>query len=69
MDKAIAIYGDWALHDEMGDKVELNEEMTHTALDRLEYWQKKHALKFDYYLIDAFWYDPEGNYQQFKKSH
>lgn len=69
MDKAISIYGDWALHDEIGDKVKLNEEMTHSALDRLECWQKEHALKFDFYLIDAFWYDPEGNYQQFKKSH
>lgn len=69
MRRAISIYGDWALHDEIGDKVELSEEMTQSALDRLEYWQKKHKVKFDYYLIDAFWYDPEGNYQQFKKSH
>ena len=67
MNKTASIYCDWALHDELSDTVELDEAMTEKALDRLEYWQKKHILKFEYYLIDAFWYDPEGNYQQFKR--
>ena len=67
MNKTVSIYCDWALHDELSDTVELDEAMTEKALDRFEYWQKKHILKFEYYLIDAFWYDPEGNYQQFKR--
>jgi len=69
MNKTILIYCDWTLHDELADTVKLDETMTQKALDRLEYWQKEYGLKFDYYLIDAFWYDPEGNYQQFKRPH
>jgi len=69
MKKPFSIYGDWALHDELGDTVELTEEMTRGVLDRLGRWQKEHDLAFEYYLIDTLWFDPEGNYQQFKKPH
>lgn len=63
-----SVYCDWGLHDELGDNVELNERMTLEVLDRLEYW-RENGLRFDYYLFDAFWFDPNGDYKQFKRTH
>ncbi len=66
--KPFSIYCDWGLHDELGDKIELDEKMTLEVLDRLKNWKEK-GITFDYYLFDAFWFDPGGDYKQFKKPH
>ena len=68
MVKIFSVYCDWGLHDELGDNIELDEKMTLSVLDRLEYWREK-GVTFDYYLFDAFWFDPNGDYKQFKKTH
>ncbi|MBC7321321.1 hypothetical protein H5T89_11835 [bacterium] len=66
--RPFSIYCDWGLHDELGDNIELDEKMTLEVLDRLKYWKEK-GIIFDYYLFDAFWFDPNGDYKQFKKTH
>jgi len=69
MKRPFSVYCDWAYHDELGDSVELDEKMTMTALDALERWKRAHGFGFDYYLLDAFWFDPRGAYKEFKKTH
>lgn len=65
----LKIYCDWGLHDELSDEgVELTEKLTLQALETLSRLQSK-GVVFDYYLMDAFWFDPAGDYTQFKKSH
>lgn len=66
--RPFSVYCDWGLHDELGDNIELDEKMTLEVLDRLKYWREK-GVTFDYYLFDAFWFDPSGDYKQFKKTH
>jgi len=66
--KVFSVYCDWGLHDELGDNIELDEKMTLEVLDRLKYWKEK-GVTFDYYLFDAFWFDPNGDYKQFKETH
>jgi hypothetical protein len=61
----ISIYCDWALHDELGDTVRLTEEMTLGVLGTLARWQADHAVSFDYYLLDAFWFEQPGDYMRF----
>ncbi len=60
-----SVYCDWALHDELGDDVRLSHEMTMEVLDVLERWQRRHGVGFDYYLLDAFWFDQPGDYTRF----
>jgi hypothetical protein len=69
MMRSTPIYCDWAAHDELGTlvKPELNEQLTNTLLDQLQVMKSKYEIHFDYYLMDAFWYDPNGAYLTFKK--
>jgi len=69
MRRPFSIYCDWAMHDELGDDIELDEAMTLKALDILERWKTEFGVSFDYYLLDAFWFDPRMPYTAFKKSH
>lgn len=64
-----AIYCDWGLHDELSDAIELTEAMTLQMLGHLEAVERSHGIKFDYYLIDAFWFAENGCYIDFKQPH
>ncbi len=59
------IFGDWAAHDELSDNIHLTEELTLELLDHLEYLAERWGIKFDYYLMDAFWFDPAADYIKF----
>ncbi len=65
MRRPISIYCDWAMHDELGDTVQLTEELTMRALDALERWAAL-GVSFDYYLFDCFWFESPGDYTSFK---
>ena len=69
MRRPFSIFCDWSMHDELGDAIELDEAMTLSALDTLERWQREFAVRFDYYLLDAFWFDPSAPYTAFKQPH
>lgn len=69
MRRPFSIYCDWSMHDELGDDIELDEAMTLSALATLEHWQREFAVHFDYYLLDAFWFDPAAPYTAFKQPH
>lgn len=57
-------YSTWALHDELGDTVPLDEALVLRALDSLERWR---AFDFfpQYFNIDYGWTDPELGYRHF----
>jgi hypothetical protein len=69
MPKARPIYCDWAAHDELGTllKPQLTEELVNSLLDILQSMKSSDGTQFSYYLMDAFWYDPQGAFVNFKK--
>lgn len=69
MRRPFSIFCDWSMHDELGDAIELDEAMTLSALATLERWQREFAVHFDYYVLDAFWFDPAAPYTAFKQPH
>lgn len=60
----LRIYGDWGAHDEMAGEKELDEQLSFRQLSLLKKG-KERGVSFDYYLMDAFWYDRKGNYLTF----
>ena len=69
MQRPFSILCDWSMHDELGDRVELDERMTRRALRTLRRWKDAFGVTFDYYLLDAFWFDVTQPYTAFKKPH
>lgn len=60
-----SVYSTWGFHDELGDTVRVSEELCLRALDRLEAWRDRHGFGFDYFHIDAFWFDRTRPYDRF----
>lgn len=62
------IYCDWGLHDDMteGDPV-LTAQLTLDNVERIAKLSERSGVKFDYYLMDAFWFEPNTPYDRFKK--
>ena len=64
----ITIYINWAAYDELSDNVELTEALAMRQLDELLRLRRSGA-RFDYYLMDAFWYARDGAYRTWRKPH
>lgn len=62
----LRIYCDWGLHDDLSDNVILTEEMTLENIKRLKDLKKRSNVRFDYYLMDAFWFENGNPYIDFK---
>jgi hypothetical protein len=64
----VSVYINWSAYDELSDNVELTEDL---AMRELEELLRLRALgvRFDYYLMDAFWYAPDGAYRTWRKPH
>jgi hypothetical protein len=60
------VYINWSAYDELSDNVPLTEELALKQLDELIRLRRL-GLKFDYYIMDCFWYDPEAGYRSFRK--
>lgn len=65
---SLKIYCDWGLHDDMteGDPI-LTAEMTLKNVRDIAEFSKKSGVKFDYYLMDAFWFEKGKPYSHFRK--
>lgn len=61
----IWVYNNWSAYDELSDKVPLSEELAMRELDEI-LRLRKFGVRFDYYMMDAFWYDPEGGYRTWR---
>jgi hypothetical protein len=62
----ISVYDDWGAYDELSDNVPLTEDLAMRELDQV-LRMKKAGARFDYYVMDAFWFDPTGGYRTWKK--
>lgn len=61
-------YSNWSAYDELSDNVELTEELAMRQLVELARLRRL-GVKLDYYLMDAFWYAPDGAYITWRKPH
>jgi hypothetical protein len=62
----ISVYDNWSVYDELSDNVPLTQALTMKELDEVLRLRKSGA-RFDYYVMDAFWFDPNGGYRTWKK--
>jgi len=62
----IWVYNNWSAYDELSDEVPLNEGLAMRELDEMLRLRKA-GVRFDYYMMDAFWYDPEGGYRIWRR--
>ncbi len=61
------IYCDWGLHDDIDSKVLLTEKLTLDNIERLDILSKRSGVRFDYYLMDAYWFKEGAPYNEFKE--
>ncbi len=64
----VSAYINWAAYDELSDNVELTEELALRQLDELLRLRAL-GVRFDYYMMDAFWFAPGGAYRTWRKPH
>lgn len=61
----IWVYNNWSAYDELSDNVPLSEDLAMRELDEVLRLRKA-GVRFDYYMMDAFWYDPDGGYRTWR---
>jgi hypothetical protein len=67
----LAIYCNWSAYDELSDPsatVELTEELAMRQFDELLRLRSL-GVRFDAYLMDCFWYAPDGGYRTWRSPH
>jgi hypothetical protein len=62
----IWVYNNWSAYDELSDAVPLNEQLAMRELGEMLRLGKA-GVHFDYYMMDAFWYDPDGGYRMWRR--
>jgi hypothetical protein len=62
----ISVYNNWSSYDELSDNIPLTEALAMRELDEL-LRLKKAGVRFDYYMMDAFWFAPDGGYRTWRK--
>ena len=60
------VYNDWSSYDELSDNIPLTEQLAMKELEEIVRL-KKYGVHFDYYMMDAFWFDPDGGYRTWRK--
>ncbi|MGA3048554.1 MAG: hypothetical protein ABSD67_18115 [Terracidiphilus sp.] len=61
----ISVYNNWSSYDELSDNIPLTETLAMRELDEL-LRLKKAGVRFDYYMMDAFWFAPDGGYRAWR---
>jgi hypothetical protein len=64
----VFIYNNWSSYDELSDNIPLTESLALRELDEL-IRLKKSGVRFDYYVMDAFWFSKEGGYRTWLNTH
>jgi hypothetical protein len=62
---SIWVYNDWSAYDELSDNIPLTEALAMKELHELVRL-KKYGVHFDYFMMDAFWFDPDGGYRKWR---
>ena len=60
------VYNNWSSYDELSDNIPLTEQLAMKELDEIVRLEK-YGVHFDYYMMDAFWFDPDGAYRKWRK--
>src|SRR6516165_10104145 len=60
------VYNNWSSYDELSDNIPLTEELAMKELDEMIRLRKL-GIRFDYYMMDAFWFAPDGGYRTWRK--
>jgi hypothetical protein len=60
------VYNDWSAYDELSDNIPLTEQLAMKELNEIVRL-KKFGVHFDDYMMDAFWFDPDGGYRTWRK--
>jgi hypothetical protein len=61
----ISVYNNWSSYDELSDNIPLTETLAMRELDEL-LRLKRNGVRFDYYVMDAFWFAPDGAYRTWR---
>jgi len=61
----ISVYNNWSSYDELSDNIPLTESLAMRELDEL-LRLKRAGVRFDYYMMDAFWFAPDGGYRTWR---
>ena len=64
--KPVGIYINWAAYDELSDTVKLDESIAMRQLQELIRLRRL-GVQIDYYIMDAFWFDRDGGYREWRK--
>jgi hypothetical protein len=62
----IWVYNNWSSYDELSDNIPLTEKLAMRELDEI-IRLKRLGVHFDYYMMDAFWFEPDGGYRTWRK--
>jgi hypothetical protein len=62
----IWVYNDWSSYDELSDNIPLTEELAMRELHEI-IRLRRFGIHFDYYMMDAFWFAPDGGYRTWRK--
>jgi hypothetical protein len=62
----IFVYNNWSAYDELSDNIPLTEGLAMKEMDEILRYRRL-GVRFDYYTIDAFWFDPDGGYRSWRK--
>jgi hypothetical protein len=60
------VYNDWSSYDELSDNIPLTETLAMKELDEM-IRLRQFGVHFDYYMMDAFWFAPDGGYRTWRK--
>ena len=66
LSKPIWVYNNWSAYDELSDRIPLTEELAMRELSQIERLRRL-GVHFDYYVMDAFWFAPDGGYREWRK--
>jgi hypothetical protein len=62
----IWVYNNWSAYDELSDNIPLTEELAMRELGQI-LRLRQFGVHFDYYMMDAFWFAPDGAYREWRK--
>jgi hypothetical protein len=62
----IFVYNNWSAYDELSDNIPLTEGLAMKELDEI-LRLRRFGVRFDYYMMDAFWFAPDGGYRAWRK--
>jgi hypothetical protein len=60
------VYNDWSSYDELSDNIPLTEELAMKELREMLRLRRA-GVHFDYYMMDAFWFAPDGGYRTWRR--